>query len=96
MQRHRWINLRPNAYEPDRAHLIIYNWPGTDTVAVNMAQLWPDHGQSSQYRLVNVEDLWGEPEHEGALTDGILEVPVQGPEAPEFACYLVTRTGEQP
>ncbi|MBN2182355.1 MAG: hypothetical protein JW715_10610 [Sedimentisphaerales bacterium] len=90
-----WINLRVNEYEPDRAHLIIYNWPKTDTVTVNIADLWPDDGRQYQYRIVNVEDLRDEPAVEGTLIDGAIEVPIQGLYAPELACYLVTRQTQE-
>jgi hypothetical protein len=86
-----WIFVRPNKYEPDRAHLIIYNWPKAETVSVEMANLWPENGQQYKYRIVNVEDIWGEPAVEGTLSNGIIEVPMTGLYAPEFACYLVTR-----
>lgn len=90
-----WIHLRLNKYDPDSAHLVIYNWPGTDTVTVNMADLWPEEGQQYQYRIVSVEDIWGEPAVEGTLIDGAIEVPMQGKYTLEFACYLVTRKPEE-
>ena len=63
----------------------------TDTVTVNIADLWPEEGKQYQYRIVNVENIWGEPAVEGIPTDGTIEVPMQGKYAPEFACYLVMR-----
>jgi len=90
-----WIHLRPNKYEPDRAHLVIYNWPGTDTVTVNMTDLWPEDGKQYEYRIVNIEDIWGEPVVDGTLINGTIEVPMQGLYAFEFACYLVTRQAEE-
>jgi hypothetical protein len=89
-----WIHLRVNKYEPDRAHLVIYNWPETDTVTVNMADLWPENEKQVEYKIVNVEDIWGEPAAEGTLTNGTIEVPMQGLYAPEFTCYLVTRVAK--
>ena len=91
-----WIDLRINKYEPDRAHLVIYNWPQTDTVIIDMNDLWPqedilEENQQYQYRIVNIENTWGEPVAEGTLADGTIEVPMQGIYAPQFACYLVTR-----
>ena len=60
-------------------------------VSVNMAQLWPEDGQQYDYRIVNIEDIWGEPAAEGTPVGGVIEVPMTGLYAPEFACYLVTR-----
>lgn len=89
-----WVFLRPNKYEPDRAHLIIYNWPKTDTVFIELAKLWEaKKGKRYQYRIVSVEDIWGQPIAEGKLDDTPIELKMTGPYAPEFACYLVTRGG---
>ena len=87
-----WIYLRENKYESDHAHLVIYNWSDADTVTADMNDLWPDgvelqEGKQYQYRIVNVENIWGEPVVEGTLTNGTIEVPLHG----EFTCYLVTR-----
>ena len=87
-----WVFLRPNRYEPDRAYLIIYNWPKTETVSIDLAKLWKvKKDQQYQYRIVNVEDIWGEPVAEGTLDDRPIELRMTGAYAPEFACYLVTR-----
>ena len=82
-----WIYLRENKYEPDLANLIIYNWSDANTVTVDMNDLWPEDANKYVYRVINVEDIRGEPVVEGTLTDGIIEVPMQG----EFACYIVKR-----
>ena len=86
-----WIYLRENKYEPHRAHLVIYNWTDANTVTVDVNNLWPadelEEGRQYQYRIVNIENIWGEPVAEDTLIDGTIEVPMQG----EFACYLVTR-----
>ncbi|MFB0525402.1 MAG: RCC1 domain-containing protein [Phycisphaerae bacterium] len=87
-----WVFIQPNKYEPDRAHLIVYNWPKTETVSINLAKLWKvKKAQQYQYRIVNVEDIWGQPVAEGKLDDTPVELRITGPYAPEFACYLVTR-----
>ncbi|MBN2590350.1 MAG: hypothetical protein JXA96_10845 [Sedimentisphaerales bacterium] len=91
-----WINLRVNKYEPGRAHLIVYDWPKFETIIVDMNDLWPqdgtlEEGQEYRYRIVNVEDIWGEPVVEEFLTDGSIVVPMQGIYSPECVCYIVTR-----
>ena len=84
--------MRENKYEPDRAHLIIYNWSDADTITVDMNDLWSEDANEYAYRVVNVENIWGEPAVEGTLTNGTIEVPLHG----EFACYLVTRQAKYP
>ena len=87
-----WVFLRPNKYEPDRAYLIIYNWPKTETVSIDLAKLWKmKKNKQYQYRIVNVEDIWSKPVAEGILDNTPIELRMTGAYAPEFACYLVTR-----
>jgi len=85
-----WVFLRPNKYEPDRANLIIYNWPNTGTVSIDLAGLW-DLRQGEQYSIVGVEDIWREPAAEGAWDGQPIDLPITGLCAPEFVCYSITR-----
>jgi hypothetical protein len=85
------VFLRPNEYEPDRAHLIVYNWPGTRSVPVDLGKLW-DIKKGQRYSIVNVEDMWGKPDARGVFSGEAIRVPLSGSYAPAFACYLVTRS----
>jgi hypothetical protein len=87
-----WVFFRPNKYEPDRAFLIIYNWPKAKTVSIALSKLWDVKkcGQY-QYRLFSVDDIWGEPIAEGMIDDKYIKLELTGHYAPQFACYLVTR-----
>ncbi len=90
---HVWVFFRPNKYEPDRAFLIIYNWPGNTTVSIALSKLWGmKKSQQYQYRIVSVDDIWGEPVAEGIIDDKNIKLEMTGPYAPQFACFLVTRS----
>ncbi len=84
----RWVFLRPNAYESDRAHLIVYNWPGTSTVPIDLGELW-DLAPGDKYRVLSVQDVWGAPVVQGAYSGGPVAMPMIGNYAPQFATYLV-------
>lgn len=84
------IVLRPNKYEKDRAHLIVYNWPGSASVNVDMAKLW-NAAKGEKFRFVNVEDYWGEPVLTTAHEGKAIELPLAGTYAPQLACYVVFR-----
>jgi len=90
----RWMFLRPNLYEPDRAHLIIYNWPRTPTVVVDLGALWGLR-LGERYAILNVEDIWGTPAAQGTYDGTPVTLPMTGAYAPEFACYLVTKVPEE-
>jgi len=83
-----WVFLRPNRYEPDKALLVVYNWPKTPRVSVDLGKLWrvkPD----TDFRIHSVEDVWGNPAAKGRFTGEPVELPMTGVYAPEFACYLM-------
>jgi hypothetical protein len=86
-----WVVLRPNQYEPEKAFLIVYNWPRTPRVSVELKKLWRQ-ARGTHYRIVSVENIWGQPAAEGRIEDKPVDVPLAGVYAPEFACYLVSST----
>ncbi len=51
------IFVRPNTYEAGRAHIIVYNWPLGNTVAVNLSTTGLTNGQS--YTIVKAENYFG-------------------------------------
>ena len=66
------VFVRPNAYEPGRALIVVYNWGGDETVAVNLAGIL-QVGES--YELRNVQDWFGAPRVTG-LYGGSITVPL--------------------
>ncbi len=87
-----WVFLRPNRYEPDRALLIIYNWPRTNSVTLSPSKLWNlRKDQQYRYRIVSVDDIWGQPVAEGQINGAPIKLTMTGTFAPEFGCFLITR-----
>lgn len=89
-----WLFKRINEFEPERVHLAIYNWPHRATVPLSLADVL-EAGQ--KYRLLDVHDIWGKPEAEGAFDGKAVEIAIKGNWAPEFGCYILFRevTGQQ-
>lgn len=56
------IFLRKNAYDMNRAHLIIYNWANADKVAVTAQKLGGFMNAGDKYRLSNVQDYFADRE----------------------------------
>jgi parallel beta-helix repeat protein len=69
------IYLRPNAYDPNRSHIIIYNWDGKATVTVDVSSVLP---AGARYELRNVEDYFGTPVLTGVYNGQPLQVPMTG------------------
>jgi hypothetical protein len=73
------VFVRPNAYEPGRAHIIVYNWGRQGLVAVDAsAVLRP----GDRYEVHNVQDLWGAPVAAGTYDGGTIALPMGGVEPP--------------
>lgn len=56
------IFVRPNEYEPGRAHIVIYNWDRRPEVEVDIAAAMKP---GTRFEIRNVQDLVGEPVAEG-------------------------------
>jgi hypothetical protein len=69
------VFLRPNRYEPGRAHLIIYNWSRQSAVPVDLSGTVRvgDH-----YEVRNVQDFFGAPVLSGTYSGGPVDVPMTG------------------
>lgn len=76
------IVLQPNAYDPNRANLAIFNFPKAEQVAVSVADFLKP---GDAYRLMNPEDLYGEPVAQGTCQGETISVPVKG----EFAAFVM-------
>ncbi len=97
--------LRPNQYEPRRAHLIVYNWDRRETVFIDLSSLAIPFGD--RYELRAVQDYFGEP-LEGVYHGRALALPMTGwqpakpigyeqhplpPTFPEFGVFVLTWSG---
>lgn len=75
------IFVRPNRYEPGRAHVVVYNWGRESEVAVDL----PGVLQSGdRYEVRNVQDLFGAPVVSGEYQGVPIRIPMTGiaPPAP--------------
>lgn len=66
----------PNKYDPNRTHLVIYNWSGDSTVNIDAAHsgLIPEEN----YELINVMDYYNDKIKFKMPQDGFLHVPMSG------------------
>jgi hypothetical protein len=98
------VRVRPNQYEPGRAHVVIYNWPLATHVAVSLEKTGLRPGDRFEVR--DAQDFFG-PAVLGGVYDGrpilvpmightaerpVGNVPrVPGHTAPEFAAFVVIK-----
>ncbi len=100
-----WVFLRPNRYEPGRAHLILYNWDLKDSVAVDLHSVLP---RGARFELRDAENFFGPPILTGIYNGEPVSVPMRGltaatpvglpaPQhtAPEFAVLVVLKTSAE-
>jgi len=82
------VVLLPNKYDPNRAYLAVYNWKKVEALPVKVA---PFLKAGDAYRLMDPEDLYGEPVAEGACKGETIAVPMA---AKEFAVFVVLKRNE--
>ena len=99
--------VRPNAYEPDRAHVVVFNWELVDAVDVDLSPLL---AVGDGFELRDAQNYYGDP-----VLVGTYEGPVAIPMAPgpaaavigtpatpyvhtsaEFGAFVLTRTEAGP
>jgi len=73
------VFVRPNRYEPGRAHVIVYNWDRRSEVEVNLEGLLKT---GAAYRLVSAQDFFGTPIVEGRYAGKPVRVPMTEYRAP--------------
>jgi hypothetical protein len=76
--------LLPNRYDPDRAHLAVYNWAGAAEVEVP-AGAFLKPGEA--FRLHDPKDFYGKPVHAGTCDGATFRVPMKG----EFGVWVVIK-----
>jgi parallel beta-helix repeat protein len=69
------VVVRPNRYEPGRAHVVVYNWGGQSQVNVSVSQVLT---VGQRYEVRNVQDPYGAPVARGTYTGGALSLPMGG------------------
>jgi len=78
------VVLIPNKYDPNRAHLVIYNWQKAKTVPVKVA---PFLQPGDSFRLLDPKDFFGKPLLEGNCQGNTISVPVDG----GFGAFVVVK-----
>jgi len=97
------VFVRPNAYDSDRAHIIVYNWDKASAVTVDVA---PILKKRDRFELRDAQNYFGAPVLSGTYDDQPLNVPMSlkdavpliGPThittrhtAPEFGAFILIR-----
>jgi hypothetical protein len=76
--------LLPNAYDPARAHLAVFNWTGAPEVEVPAGTFLKP---GDAFRLLDPKDVYGKPVFEGRCAAASFRVPVKG----EFGAWVVVK-----
>jgi len=85
------IKLRPNRYDPRRAHLAVFNWRRDASVAVDLSSFLR---VGEGYRVLNVLDYYGQPVSAGRYDGQPIELAVPVEErtgSGQFCAYVVIR-----
>ena len=72
----------PNKYDPNRAHLVVYNWSKAETTDVKAAGLLKD-GETVD--LFDPKDVFGKPVMTVTCRGGVIRVPIRA----EFSVFVV-------
>lgn len=83
--------LRPNKYDPDRAHMAVANWSRRPAVDVDLGTFL-DTGD--RFRVQDALDYFGPPVAQSTYQGGAVAIPVRVSEATgdgEFGAYVILR-----
>src|SRR5207237_8578304 len=76
--------VRPNPYEPGRAHIVVFNWGRRSSVTIDLSKLFHT---GDRYEVRRIDDLFGNRVGYGTATDSaVVVLPLFG----EFEAFLVT------
>lgn len=95
----------PNKYEPDRAHIVIYNWSGAPSVDISATSTGLQPGDI--YELINVMDYYHDTIIDTLDATGLITVPMTGhtfapvigsskppvSQFPTFGAFVIRRIG---
>ena len=70
------VAVRPNAYEPGRGHVVIYNWTGQSVVTVDLAPLGLSAGAG--YEIRDAQNFFGAPVAAGVYDGNPVVLPMVG------------------
>jgi hypothetical protein len=69
------VFIRPNLYEPGRAHVIVYNWNLDATVDVDASSVL---APEDLYEIRSVQNVFGTPVLSGTYSGGPITIPLSG------------------
>ena len=69
------VFVRPNRYEPGRAHVVVYNWGRESDVAVDLSGVLR---AGDRYEVRNVQALFGAPVVSGEYQGAPIRIPMTG------------------
>ena len=69
------VFVRPNQYEPGRAHVIVYNWNLLPSVSVDLSGVLTP---GLAYEIRNVQNFFGAPVLSGTYSGGTVSLPMGG------------------
>jgi hypothetical protein len=67
------IRVRPNRYEPGRAHVVVYNWLDADAVAVDLGDVLE---VGTAFEIRNAQTFWDPPAVAGVFDGSPVELPM--------------------
>ena len=70
-----WSFVRPNKYEPGRAHIAIYNWDLNPVVNVDVSAAL---AVGAHYQVKDAENYYGAPVASGVYQGGTIAIPMTG------------------
>jgi hypothetical protein len=94
------VFVRPNRYEPGRAHVIVYNWTSAAAIDVDLSTALT---VGARYEVRSVQDFLGAPVASGTFDGSRVRLPLSGlrvatpigydftpaSTAPQFAAFVV-------
>lgn len=69
------VFVRPNLYEPGRAHVIVYNWGGAQTVDVDLSKVLK---VGASYEVRDAQNVFAAPVKAGTYPGGAVALPMTG------------------
>jgi len=68
------VVVRPNAYEPGRASVIVYNWDKRDAVEADLSKVLK---AGARFKIVSAQDFFGEPVLDGRYDGKPVRLPMK-------------------
>lgn len=69
------VVIRPNRYQPGRAHVIVYNWQGLDAVEIDPSGVL---APGARYEVRSAQNYLAEPVARGTWQGGTITLPMTG------------------